>query len=293
MSDRLLQLTAFARAAETGSFSRAARELGLSQPSVSRLVAALEARLGVKLLLRTTRRVVPTDAGRVFLERGRHALDELDAAEDAARGIDSLRGMLRLVLPGAFATREIIPRLPPFLAAHPQLRLELLLSDRTDDLVAEGADMALRLGPLANSAFGHRRLATARRHVVASPSYLARRGVPATPADLAMHDCVLGPGLSGPDGWRFTRSGAPTSVAVEGRVRVASAEGMIACAKAGFGIAIGSGWMCRAELEAGALMAVLVDHELAPVAVHAVYPGGRQPSVKVRALLDYLATELG
>ena len=162
MSDRLRELTAFVRAGETGSFSRVARELGVSQPSISRMVADLEARLGVKLLLRTTRHVTPTDAGRVFLERARHILGDLDDAENAARGVDGLRGTLRVALSEAFGTREVIPRLPSFAAQHPKLGIELLMSDRTDDLIAEGADMALRLGPLPDSGFGARLLARRR-----------------------------------------------------------------------------------------------------------------------------------
>src|SRR4029077_14842055 len=210
MSDRLRELTAFVRASETGSFSRVARELGVSQPSISRMVASLEARLGVKLLLRTTRHVAPTDAGRVFLERARQILGDLDDAENAARGVDSLRGTLRVALSGAFGIREVIPRLPGFAAQHPKLGIELLMSDRTEDLLAEGADMALRLGPLADSGFGARLLGKAPRLAVASPGYLARRGRPETPANLAKHDCILGPGLSGRTGWSFARSGRAT-----------------------------------------------------------------------------------
>src|SRR5258708_21481278 len=161
MSDRVQELTAFIRAGETGSFSRAARELGLSQPSISRLGADLESRLGVKLLLRTTRHVTPTDAGRVFLERARQILGDLDDAENAARGLDSLRGTLRVALSGAFGTREVIPRLPGFAQQHPKLRVELRMSDRTEDLIAEGADMAFRLGPLPASGFAPHFLCTA------------------------------------------------------------------------------------------------------------------------------------
>ena len=197
MNDRLRELTAFVRAGETGSLSRVARELGVSQPSISRMVASLEARLGVKLLLRTTRHVTPTDAGRVFLERARQILGDLDNAENAARGADGLHGTLRVALSGAFGIREVIPRLPGFAEQHPKLGIELLVSDRTEDLIAEGADMALRLGPLADSGFGARLLGKAPRLAVASPAYLARRGTPQTPADLARHDCLLGPGLSG------------------------------------------------------------------------------------------------
>jgi len=292
MSDRLLELNAFVRAAETGSFSRVAREFGVSQPSVSRMVANLEARLGVKLLLRTTRQVSTTDAGAALLERARHVLGELDDAMDAARGVDSLGGALRVAMPGAFGTREVIPRLPGFLAQHPQLRIELLISDRTDDLVAEGVEMALRLGHLADSGFGARLLATAPRFVVAAPAYLARRGHPRTLADLSGHDCIVGPGFSGRSGWSFRRSGAVTSLTVEGRVKVASAEGVIACVKAGLGIAVASQWMCRAELATGELVPILHDYQLDPVEVHAVYPGGRRPSIKVRAFSDYLAAQL-
>ncbi len=292
MSDRLRELTAFVRAGETGSFSRVARELGVSQPSVSRMVASLEARLGVKLLLRTTRHVAPTDAGRLFLERARQVLGDLDDAENAARGADSLRGTLRVALSGAFGIREVIPCLPSFEERHPKLRIELLMSDRTQDLIAEGADMALRLGPLADSGFGARLLGKAPRLAVASPAYLARRGTPQTPADLARHDCILGPGLSDRAGWRFTRSGRATSVTVDGPVKVASADGVVACAKAGLGIALASRWMCRAELEAGEVVAILPSYQLDWVELHAVYPGGRRPSLKVRAFSDYLAAQL-
>jgi DNA-binding transcriptional LysR family regulator len=292
MSDRLLELSAFIRSAETGSFSRVARELGVSQPSVSRMVASLEARLGVKLLLRTTRRVTPTDAGTVYLERARRILGDLDEAAYAARGVDSLHGVLRVVMSGAFGTREVIPRLPGFLAAHPRLRLELRISDRTDDLIAEGADVALRLGHLADSSFGSRRLATAPRFAIASPAYLRERGIPDTLTDLSRHDCIVGPGWSAGSSWSFTRGGAATSVSVEGRVQVATADGVIACVKAGLGIAVVSRWMCRAELDRSEVQHILRDYELDSVEVHAIYPAGPRPSPKVRAFSDYLAAAL-
>ena len=292
MRDHLQELTAFVRAAETGSFSRVAREFGVSQPSVSRMVASLEARLGVKLLLRTTRQVTPTDAGSVLLERARQVLGDLEDAESAARGIDSLSGTLRVAMSGAFGTREVIPHLPAFLARHPQLRIDLLISDRVEDLVAEGVDMALRLGPLADSGFGVRLLGKAPRLVVAAPAYLAKGGTPKTPAELSSHDCIAGPGLSGRGGWRFTRSGAVTAIAVEDRVQVATGDGVIACVKAGLGIAVASRWMCRAELQSGELVSILSDYQLESIELHAVYPAGRRPSVKVRAFSDFLAAKL-
>src|SRR6201982_481307 len=202
LSEQFQELSVFVRAAETGSFSKTAREFSLSQPSVSRMVASLEARLGIKLLLRTTRRVTPTDAGAVFLERTRRLLGDLDEAAHAARGIDSLHGVLRVVMSGAFGTREVIPRLPGFLASHPRLKVELIISDRTDDLVAEGADMALRLGRLTDSGFGARLLASNPGLPIA-PHGFRFRGAPAR-FDTAVDVCS--PSLSGAAGYaRGTR----------------------------------------------------------------------------------------
>jgi DNA-binding transcriptional LysR family regulator len=292
MSDRLQELTVFVRAAESGSFSRAARELGLSQPSVSRIIGELEARLGVTLLLRTTRRITVTDAGALFLDRAREILADIEDAEDAARGVDSLRGIIRLALPVIYGTREIIPRLPKFLSAHPLLRLEMAVVDERQDLVAEGADVAVRLGELNDSVFGARMLETLQRMVVASPVYLKARGTPKTPADLASHDCIFGPGNFGRDSWSFSRNGSETSVDVRGRIHTNSGPGVFASVLAGLGIALASTVMFKAELKAGALVPLLRGYTLAPVDVHAVFPGGPRPSLKVRALVDFLVQEL-
>jgi DNA-binding transcriptional LysR family regulator len=292
MSDRLQELGVFVRAAESGSFSRAGRELGLSQPSVSRIIGELEARLGVTLLLRTTRRITVTDAGALFLDRAREILAEIEDAEDAARGVDSLRGTIRLALPVLYGTREIIPRLPKFLAAHPLLRVEMTVSDARQDLVAEGADVAIRLGELNDSVFGARKLETLERMLVAAPAYLKARGTPKTPADLASHDCIFGPGNFGRDSWSFNRNGTETSVDVHGRIHTNSGPGVFASLMAGLGIAMASTVMCAAEIKAGTLVPLLRAYKLEPVDVHAVFPGGPRPSTKVRALVDFLAQEL-
>jgi len=292
MSDRLQELQVFVRAAESGSFSRAARELGLSQPSVSRIIGELEARLGVTLLLRTTRRITVTDAGALFLDRAREILAEIEDAEDAARGIDSLRGIIRLALPVIYGTREIIPRLPKFLAAHPLLQVEMAVADARQDLVAEGADVAIRLGELNDSGFGARKLETLEIMLVASPLYLKARGTPKKPADLASHDCIFGPGNFGRDSWSFTRNGTETSVDVRGRIHTNSGPGVFASAMAGLGIAMASTVMLAAEVKAGALVPLLRGYKLEPVDVHAVFPGGPRPSTKVRALVDFLVKEL-
>lgn len=293
MSDRLQELSIFARVAESRSFSRAARELGLSQPSVSRIMSELEERLGVKLLLRTTRRVVPTDAGARFLQDVRPLLRGLEEAENAARAADSLSGSLRVAMSVAFGVREVIPILPPFLAAHPRLEVEFVISDDQQDLIAEGVDIAIRVGRLPDSGFGARRLATSPRLVVGAPAYLAARGVPNTLSDLSSHDCVFGPGGSSRTGWTFIRDRAAVPVTVGGRIQTASAEGVIACVKAGLGLAVASVWMCREELASGAVVPVLADYALEPVEAHAVFPGGPHPSSKVRAFVDYLIAMLG
>jgi DNA-binding transcriptional LysR family regulator len=292
MSDRLQELTVFVRAAESGSFSRAARELGLSQPSVSRIIGELEARLGVTLLLRTTRRITVTDAGALFLDRAREILAEIEDAEDAARGVDSLRGLIRLALPIMYGTREIIPRLPKFLSAHPLLRLEMAVLDERQDLVADGTDVAIRVGELNDSTFGARRLATLQQIVAASPVYLKARGTPKTPADLASHDCIFGPGNFGRDSWSFTRDGSEISVDVRGRIHTNSGPGLAASVMAGLGIGMASTVMFDAEIKAGMLVPLLRGYTLATVDVHAVFPGGQRPSLKVRALVDFLAQEL-
>jgi DNA-binding transcriptional LysR family regulator len=292
MSDRLQELAVFVRAAESGSFSRAGRELGLSQPSVSRIVGELEARLGVKLLLRTTRRITLTDAGALFLDRARDMLAEIEDAEDAARGLDSLRGIIRLAIPVAYGTRAIIPLLPKFLAAHPLLRVELSVVDARQDLIAEGADVAIRLGELDDSAFGARTLAKLSTMLAASPAYLKARGTPRTPADLARHDCIFGPGNFGRASFSFSRDNTEISVDVRGRITTDSGPGLLASVLAGLGIARVSTVLAGDELKAGLLVPLLRGYKLAPVEVHAVFPGGPRPSAKVRALVDYLAQEL-
>jgi DNA-binding transcriptional LysR family regulator len=281
------------RAAETGSFSRAGRELGLSQPSVSRIIGELEARLGVTLLLRSTRRITVTDAGSLFLDRAREILADIEDAEDAARGLDSLRGTIRLVIPILYGTREIIPRLPRFLAVHPMLRVELSVADQRQDLVAEGADVAIRVGDLDDSAFGARKLATLTRMLVASPAYLAARGTPKTPADLAAHDCIFGPGNFSRASWSFRRGDSEISVDLHGRIQTNSGPGMFASAIAGLGIAMMSTVMAGDELSAGRLVPLLRAYKVPSIDVHAVFPGGPRPSAKVRALVDFLAGELG
>lgn len=292
MNDRLNQLSLFVRTVETGSFSKAAREFGISQPSVSRAVASLEARLGVTLLQRTTRRITTTDVGQALALSAREAMAAIDDAENTARGADRLSGVLRVGLPTAYGVRQIIPRLPGFLALQPGLKVELMMSERYDDLVAEGIDLALRLGNQPDSAFLTRKLASTARIVVASPEYLQRRGIPALIAELANHDCLGGPADGAREVWTFRRSGKQEDVSIDVRVRTGSGAGVVACASAGLGIAIASTWMCGQELQDGRLVRILTDYALEPIDAYIVFSSGRQPSRKARAFSDYLSAVL-
>src|SRR5271154_157121 len=289
MTDRLLALRAFVRAAHGGSFSRAARELGLSQPSVSRILAGLEKEVGAALLLRTTRRVALTDAGADYLARIEPLLAGLEEAEHAARGTGELRGVLRIALSSSFGVREVIPRLPGFLERHPALHIDIGVNDARQDLLADGVDVALRLGSLPDSSATARKLAEAPRLLVASPVYLDRRGQPRDPADLAAHSVVVGPGGGGPNVWAFVKDGRRISARVEGRLTTAANEGATAAAVAGLGVTMTSLWGCRAELERGDLARVLEDWEMEPIELHAIFPLGRAASPAARAFVDYLA----
>src|SRR5277367_647125 len=289
MTDRLLALRTFVRAAHSGSFSRAARELGLSQPSVSRILAGLEKEVGATLLVRTTRAVTLTDVGADYLSRTEPLLAALEEADHAARGTGELRGALRIALSSSFGVREVIPRLPGFLERHPALHVDLGVNDARQDLLADGVDVALRLGSLPDSSATARKLAEAPRLVIASPGYLDRRGRPRDPADLAAHSVIVGPGGGGPDAWAFAKDGRHTSVRVEGRLTTAANEGATAAAVAGLGITMTSLWGCRAELARGDLVRVLADWEMEPIEVHAIFPTGRAASPAARAFVDYLA----
>ena len=292
MNDRLQQLALFVRTVESGSFSKAAREFGLTQPSVSRAIAALEHRLGVKLLVRTTRQVSATDAGEALLARARDALLAIDEAEGAARGADRLSGVLRVALPPGYGVWRIVPLLPAFSAKHPLLKIDLMMSDRYENLIAEGADLALRIGDLPDSSFVARKLESARRLFIASPSYLARRGAPTNLADLARHDLISGPSDVGEQTWVARRNGRVERQALSPRIHSRSATGVIACVVAGLGVASGSSWMCADALASGEAIEILADYALEPVTAYIVFPAGRRPSQRARAFSDYLEQAL-
>lgn len=289
MRDRLLALRLFARVAHTGSFSRAGREFGLSQPSASRLIAGLEQEVGATLLVRTTRAVTLTDTGADYLARIEAILTALEEADHAARGTGELRGNLRVALSSSFAVREAIPALPDFMARHPALRIALVMSDQRQDLVSEGADLAFRFGALPDSNAMARRLGRFERVLVASPNYLLRAGTPQGPADLAQHAVVASP--SGTV-WTFERDGREVSVRVGGRLGSNLNEASIAAAVAGLGITQTSELGCGTELANGALVRVLAEWRMPVVELHAVFPAGRAAKPAARALAEHVAAVL-
>jgi DNA-binding transcriptional LysR family regulator len=290
--DRLAAMVAFVRVVDTASFSAAARLLNLGQPAVSKTVAHLEDRLGVKLLLRSTRGLTVTEAGQRYYERARRAIEEADEAEQSARGDGtSLTGVLRAAAPTTFARLHVVPQLSLFLARHKELEIDLILDDRVVDLVHEGIDVALRMGDLADSSLTARRIATGPRAVLATPSYLTRAGEPGTPADLAAHEAVMH--TQGRQSvWAFGRSGRVASVAVGGRLRVSSAEGLRAAVLAHMGLTIASTWMFTPELANGTVRRVLADWDLPTIDLWAIYPTGRLASAKARAWVDFVTETL-
>jgi DNA-binding transcriptional LysR family regulator len=291
--DRLAAMETFVRVVETGSFSAAARLLNVGQPGVSKTVAHLEERLGVRLLMRSTRTLSPTEAGQHFYDRAKRAIEEANEAEMVARGAGaSLTGRLRISAAVTFARLHVIPRLSKFLAAHPELTMDVILDDRVIDLVEEGVDVALRMGTLANSSLTARKLASAPRCVVGTSAYFARAGVPATPAELAAHSVVIYVPDSAGDTYAFRQGATELSVSVSGRLRVSAAEGVRAGVMAGMGVTIASTWMFSPELESGEVRAVLTDWTLPSIDLFAVYPTSRMPSAKARAFAAFVEAEL-
>lgn len=294
MSDQWQETRVFVRAADAGSFSAAARELGLSQPSVSRIITGLEARLGVKLLLRTTRSIALTEAGAAFLNRARQAIADLEEAEQTARGIDSLKGTIRIAVPIVYGTKALIPALRSFLERHPDLRMDISVRDERQDLIATGVDLAIRMGTLEDSTFGARAIATVERMLVAAPSYIDGHGTPRDHDDLANHLAIMHNGTSmARVSWQLSREGTTYSVNMHSRVRIDAAPGVFTAALSGLGIANVTALMAREELAAGRLIRLLPDYCLEPLKAYAVFPSGPHPSAKVRALVDHLVAVLG
>jgi DNA-binding transcriptional LysR family regulator len=287
--DRLAAMEAFVRIVDAGSFSGAAKQLHIGQPAVSKTIAQLEDRLGVRLLLRSTHGLKPTEAGRNFYDRAIRSIEEAEKAELAARGAaTTLTGHLRFGAPLTFARLHVMPGLPAFLAAHPALNVDAFLNDYDIDLIAAGIDVALLIGPLPDSTVIARKIGECQRRVIATPAYFAARGAPRTPADLLAHEAIVYEQRDGGATWDFRRGMSGTPVTVSGRLRVSAGEGVRTAVLAGLGLAVASEWLFGPELESGEVVAVLQDWLLPPVDLWAVFPAGRQAGVKARAFASFV-----
>jgi len=287
--DRLAAMETFVLVIETGSFSAAARRLNVGQPAVSKLVAQLEDRLGVRLLVRSTRGLTPTEAGLNFYERARRSIEEADEADQAARGAGrGLTGKLRVCAAVTFARIHLIPRLPEFLARHPDLEMDMILDDRNIDLVQEGIDVALRMGQLSDSTLPARRVTSVRQVVVGTPTYFAQAGEPENPGELTSHPAVIYAVRGGGTAWTFRRDDVEVAVTISGRLRVTAAEGVRAAVFSGTSIAIASEWMFAPEIANGTVRTVLCDWTLPPMDLWAVFPAGRTATTKARTFAAFV-----
>jgi DNA-binding transcriptional LysR family regulator len=287
----IFALRLYTRVARLGSFSAAARESGLSQSQASRIVADLEADLGTRLLSRSTRAVVPTEAGAEFLARIETILGALDEAEHSVRGGGDLRGLVRMSTPTSFGIRTVIPHLAAFTAKHPDLHIHLLLEDMRRDLVRDAVDVAIRLGRLVDSSATAKLIARIPRVIVAAPTYLAHAGAPTTPTDLAKHRIIGGSAAAVPSAWAFERGGQKVTVDLQPQFSTNENEGAVAAAAAGLGITSTSEWACRRELGEGSLVRLLMDWKTADIPVHAYFPMGPATRAAARALVDHLAAQ--
>ena len=296
MLDRVTGMQVFTRIAALGSLSAAARALGMSQTMATKHLSAIEARLGVRLLHRTTRRLTLTEAGRNYLDAVERILGEIEEAE-AVASVEAIevRGTLRLNAPVSFGVREIAPLIPEFARAHPLLTIDLGLNDRRVDLVEEGWDLVVRIGSLTGSTMVVRQLAPCRMVVCAAPDYLARHGEPRTIADLTQQNC-LGYTLSrivGAERWSFGRDGA-TSVPVSGNLKATNGDALVAAAIAGQGIIYQPTFLVSREIAAGRLRPLKLDHDPVELdGIFAGYPSDRRPPAKVRAFIEFLSARFG
>jgi DNA-binding transcriptional LysR family regulator len=290
--DLYAAMRVFARIVEAGSFSDVARELNITQPTVSKQIAALEEHLGTRLVNRTTRSLTITDDGRLFYEHCRQILAALDEAEAAiGKGRSSPSGTIRLGCPVAFGRLHIAPRMARLLERYPELRIELVMSDGFVDLVEQGIDVAVRVGELVDQSLIARRIGTTARVTVGSPDYFAKRGEPQTPDDLRRHNCIVYTHLSTMNDWHFESADGPIRVRVQGNFRANNSEAVREVVLSGIGVAVTPTWLFRDEITRGLVKIVLRQYEPTRLPIHAVYPSRRLLSAKVRAVIDFLNHE--
>ena len=291
--DQIHLMKVFVAVGELESFAAAARRLDISPAAVTRAVSALEEQIGVKLLLRTTRSVRLTDAGGRYLEDTRHILASIHEANEAAAGINATpKGELAITAPILFGKKFVMPCIVRYLQQYPEVDVSAYFLDRVVNMVEEGMDVAVRIGPLPDSGLKALRVGRVRRMLCASPDYLARWGEPQHPSDLLEHAVIATTTLSPRAGWRFGLADEPTLVRMKPRLTVTSNDGAIAAAVDGLGVARLLSYQVVDELASGKLKVILADYEEAPWPIHILHRESKYGSAKVRSFIDMLAQDL-
>jgi DNA-binding transcriptional LysR family regulator len=284
---------AFVAAIDCGSLTAAARQLDRSLQAVSRAVGQLERDLGVELIRRTTRRLQPTEAGLAFHARIRAALADIEAARaEVGEAAASISGPLRVGGPMTLAPVYLVPALAAFLRRHPDVTVDLRLANGFADLVAERIDLTVRVGVLGDSSLRMRRIAVVRQVTFASPAYLAERGRPETPRDLARHECIVRTTAQEPHTWTYVRDGVEERVHVKGRMQVSATDAQIQAVALGLGIGLAQTWQVRPLLDQGRVVLILTEFEPAPMPVSVVWPSGGVMPARTRLLIDFLVARL-
>jgi DNA-binding transcriptional LysR family regulator len=292
--DRVISVQLFIRVVETGSFSRAAADMGITQPTATKAVAAMEARLGARLLHRSTRGVTPTEVGQLYYDKCKLIAREIEDADNLATLLQGgLGGTLRISTSVAFGRRVLTPLVLRYMREHPQLQIDLSFDDRYVDLVEQGVDLAIRMGRLADSTLGARYLGTNPWVMVAAPSYLREHGAPRSAADLPKHACLVYSSVQGDDRWTLTTpAGDETSVPVRGPLRSNNLSVVLAAARDGLGLAVLPWYVARESVAEGVVQPVLTDHGLPAQEVHAVFPSPKLVPSKVTSFIAYLEQAL-
>lgn len=292
--DRVTGIQLFIRIVETGSFSKASADLGVTQPTATKHVAALEARLGARLLHRSTRGVTPTEVGALYYDKCKLIKQELEEADNLATLVQSkVGGTLRVNTSVAFGRRVIIPLTLRFMESHPELVIDLSFEDRYVDLVERGIDLAVRMGQLADSSLGARYLGTNPWVLVGAPAYLKERGAPAAPQELSRHNCLVYSSVMGDDHWSFSQpDGSTVSVRVKGSLRSNNLSAVLAACVAGHGLAVLPWYVARQAVADGLVQPVMTDAALPSQDVHAVFPSPKRVPAKVQAFIEFLQASL-
>jgi DNA-binding transcriptional LysR family regulator len=293
--DRIQALRLFVRVVDLGSFSKAAADIGVGQPAATKMVAALERKLGARLLHRSTRGVTPTEIGQLYYDKCKLIAHHVDEAESVAALLQSqLQGGLRISTSVAFGRRVMVPLVLHFMRLNPKLQIELSFEDRQIDLVEQGIDVALRMGRLADSTLGARYLGINPWVLVASPQYLEQRGTPSVPADLRAHDALIYSTVQGDARWLLTgRDARLHPVHVRGPLRSNNLSALLEAARSGLGIAALPRYVAHESLQRGSVTALLGDWSLPSQEIHAVYPSPRLVPAKVTGFVDWLQQQLG